>query len=151
MEDVLSVYQRRLDEKRPLVCLDRSQQAAPLGRAARAPDGAQDRRRSGAAGPPARQDSEYVRNGTASLFMVYEPLAGKRHVHVTDQRTCQDFARVILHLVDVLHPDAEKIVLVLDNLNTHTPASLYRAFLPAEAKRLADKLEVHYTPSMAPG
>ena len=83
--------------------------------------------------------------------MVYEPLAGRRHVHVTERRTCQDFARVIAHLVDVLHPEAEKIVLVkivlvLDNLNTHTPASLYRAFDPAEAKRLADRLEVHYTP-----
>lgn len=137
MEDVLSVYQRPFDPKRPLVCLDEASKqllgdvrpALPLQ-----------------AGQPVRQDSEYVRNGTASLFMVYEPLAGKRQVHVTDQRTGVDFARVVAHLLDVEHPDAEKIVLVLDNLNTHSPASLYRAFAPAEAKRLADRLEVHYTP-----
>jgi len=137
MEDVLSVYQRPLDEKRPLVCLDEaSKQLLSDARPALAM----------AAGQPARQDSEYVRHGTASLFMVSEPLAGRRHVHVSDQRTCLDFARVLRHLVDVLHPDAEKIVLVMDNLNTHTPASLYCAFVPAEARRLADKLEVHYTP-----
>ena len=137
MEDVLSVYQRPQDAKRPLVCLDEASKqllsdvrpALPLE-----------------AGRPVRQDSEYTRNGTASLFMVYEPLAGRRHVHVSEQRTCLDFARVIAHLVDVLHPDAEKVVLVVDNLNTHTPASLYRAFEPAEAKRLADRLEVHHTP-----
>ena len=137
MEDVLDVYQRPFDPKRPLVCLDEASKqllsdvrpALPM-----------------AAGQPTRQDSEYVRNGTANLFMVYEPLAGRRHVHVTEQRTCVDFARVIAHLTDVLHPDAEKIVLVLDNLNTHGLASLYRAFDPAEAKRLADRLEVHYTP-----
>jgi len=137
MEDVLSVYQRPLDEKRPLVCLDEASKQLLSDERPALPM---------AAGQPARQDSDYKRNGTASLFMVYEPLAGKRYVHVADQRTCQDFARVVLHLVDVLHPDAEKIVLVMDNLNTHTPASLYRAFSPAEAKRLADKLEVHYTP-----
>ena len=139
---VLSVYQRPHDERRPLVCLDEASKqllsdARPV--------------LSMAAGQPVRQNSEYVRNGTASLFvvylfMVYEPLAGKRHVHTSDRRTCQDFAHVILHLVDVLHPNAEKIILVMDKLNTHTPTSLYRAFLPAEAKRLADKLEVHYTP-----
>jgi hypothetical protein len=137
MEDVLDVYQRPRDERRPLVCLDEA--SKQLLSDARPPLPLE-------AGKPLRQDSEYVRNGTASLFMVYDPLAGKRHVHVTDQRTCQDFARVIAHLVDVLHPEAEKIVLVMDNLNTHGPASLYRAFAPAEAKRLADKLEVHYTP-----
>ena len=137
MEDVLDVYQRPFDEKRPLVCLDEASKQLLSDERTALPM---------AAGQPTRQDSEYRRNGTASLFMVYEPLAGKRHVHVTDQRTCQDFARVIAHLVDVLHPDADKIVLVMDNLNTHTPASLYRAFAPAEAKRLADRLEVHYTP-----
>ena len=98
------------------------------------------------AGQPVRQDSEYVRNGTASLFMVSAPLLGFRRVEVTDRRTCQDFAQVIKRLVDEQFADAEKIVLVMDNLNTHTPASLYAAFAPAEAKRLADKLEVHYTP-----
>ena len=143
MEDVLSVYQRPQDENRPLVCLDEaSKQLLSDARPALAMMPKTELK----AGQPARQDSEYIRNGTASLFMVYEPLAGKRHVHVTDQRTCRDFAYVIAHLIDVLHPDAEKIILVMDNLNTHTPASLYRAFEPAEAKRLADKLEVHYTP-----
>ena len=143
MEDVLSVYQRPQDEKRPLVCLDEaSKQLLSDVRPALAMAPKKDQKQ----GQPLRQDSEYLRNGTASLFMVSEPLAGRRHVHVTDQRTCLDFARVVRHLVDVLHPDAEKIVLVMDNLNTHTPASLYRAFVPAEAKRLADKLEVHYTP-----
>jgi len=137
MEDVLSVYQRPLDEKRPLVCLDEASKQLLSDERPALPM---------ATGQPVRQDSDYVRNGTASLFMVSEPLAGKRHIHVSAQRTCLDFARVILPLVDVLHPDAEKIVLVMDNLNTHTPASLYRAFAPAEAKRLSDKLEVHYTP-----
>ena len=112
MEDVLSVYQRPQDERRPLVCLDEaSKQLLSDARPALPMT----------AGQPPRQDSEYVRNGTASLFMVYEPLAGKRHVHVTDQRTCQDFARVILHLVDVLHPAAEKIILVMDNLTPIKP------------------------------
>ena len=137
MEDVLDVYQRPQDQRRPLVCLDEASKQLLSDERPALPM---------AAGQPTRQDSEYKRNGTASLFMVYEPLLGKRHVHVTEQRTCQDFARVIAHLVDVLHPDADKIVLVMDNLNTHTPASLYRAFPPAEAKRLADELEVHYTP-----
>ena len=95
------------------------------------------------AGQPARLRICAERDG--QFVHGLEPLAGKRHVHVTAQRTCQDFARVILDLVDVLHPDAEKIDLVMDNLKAHTPASLYRAFLPAEAKRLADRLEVHYT------
>ena len=143
MEDVLDVYQRPLDAKRPLVCLDEASKQLLSDARPTLPMAAKTEI---AAGQPTRQDSEYVRNGTASLFMVYEPLAGKRHVHVSDRRTCQDFAQVIKTLVDVLHPNAEKIILVMDNLNTHTPASLYRAFLPAEAKRLADKLEVHYTP-----
>lgn len=137
MEDVLSVYQRPQNEKRPLVCLDEA--SRQLLSEARPPLPL-------AIGKPARQDSEYVRNGTASLFMVSAPLLGFRHVEVTDRRTCQDFAQVIKTLVDEQFPAAEKIVLVMDNLNTHTPASLYAAFEPAEAKRLADKLEVHYTP-----
>jgi len=137
MEDVLDVYQRPFDEKRPLVCLDEASKqllsearpALPLG-----------------PGQFLRQDSEYVRNGTASLFMVSAPLLGWRHVEVTDQRTRKDFAQVILTLVDEQFAQAQKIVLVMDNLNTHGPASLYEAFAPAEAKRLADKLEIHYTP-----
>jgi hypothetical protein len=111
-----------------------------------------------APGQPARQDYEYERKGVANLFLVTEPLRGCRvparciawvpwrHVSVTDQRTALDFAHVIRDLIDVRYPKAKRIVLVLDNLNTHTPAALYAAFPPAEAKRLADKLEWHYTP-----
>lgn len=137
MEDVLSVYQRPQDGKRPLVCLDEaSKQLLSDARPALPMR----------TGQPVRQDSEYIRNGTASLFMVSAPLLGWRHVEVTDRRTCQDFAQVIKTLADEQFAGAEKIVLVMDNLNTHTLASLYAAFLPAEARRLADKLEVHYTP-----
>jgi transposase len=85
-------------------------------------------------------------SGTANLFMMFEPLAGTRHVEVTERRTNQDFARIIRRLVDEWYPEAEKIVLVMDNLSTHTPAALYEAFEPAEARRLAEKLEWHYTP-----
>lgn len=137
MEDVLDVYQHPLDEKRPLVCLDEASKQLLCEARPSLPL---------APGRLARQDSEYVRNGTASLFMVSAPLLGWRHVEVTDRRTCWDFAQVIKRLVDEQFAEADKIVLVLDNLNTHTPASLYKAFAPAEAKRLADKLEVHYTP-----
>jgi len=93
-----------------------------------------------------RFDYEYERCGTANLFMLFEPLAGKRHVKVTERRTAVDFAHVIRDLADVHHPDAEKIVLVMDNLNTHRPASLYQAFAPVEARRLTERLEIHYTP-----
>ena len=143
MEDVLSAYQRPLDAKRPLVCLDEASKQLLSDARPTLPMAAKTEM---ATGQPARQDSEYVRNGTVSLFMVSAPLLGWRSVEVTDRRTCQDFAQVIKTLVDVQFPQADKIVLVMDNLNTHTPASLYRAFSPAEAKRLADKLEVHYTP-----
>ena len=102
-----------------------------------------------APGHAARQDYEYVRNGVANLFMVSEPLAGRRIVTVTDQRTAIDFAHVIRNLVDVHYPKAKRLVLVMDNLNTHSPASLYEVFPPAEAKALADKLEIHYTPKHA--
>lgn len=97
-------------------------------------------------GHPAKEDYEYERRGVVNLFMVCEPLRGWREVMVSDRRTRIDWAQCIQELVDVHYPDAEKIVLVQDNLNTHTPASLYEAFPPAEAKRLADKLELHYTP-----
>ena len=96
-------------------------------------------------GRPARRDYEYERNGTANLFMTFEPLGGRRRVTVTDRRTKLDFAEVVRELVDGQYPTAEKIVLVMDNLNTHKMASLYERFLPAEARRLIDKLEVHYT------
>jgi hypothetical protein len=137
MEDVLDVYRRPYDAKRPQVCLDEvSTQLLSDARAAQPME----------PGRPARQDYEYARHGTASLFMCFEPLRGRRQVQVRQRRTKLDFAQVIKDLVDIHYPEAERIVLVLDNLNTHTPASLYEAFAPAEAKRLADKLEIHYTP-----
>lgn len=137
MEDVLDVYHRPYDPRFPQVCLDEtSKQLVGEVRTPLPP----------VPGKPARQDYEYVRHGVANLFMVCEPLRGWRQVSVTDQRTAIDFAQVIRDLVDRHFPAAERIVLVLDNLNTHTPASLYQTFPPAEAKRLADKLEWHYTP-----
>lgn len=137
MEDVLEVYQRPYDPRYPQVCLDEA--TKQLVRETRASIEA-------APGRPERHDYEYERNGTANLFMISEPLAGRRRVKVTDRRTRVDFAHVIRELVDEDYPDAEKIVLVMDNLNTHKPASLYEAFEPAEARRLLDKLEIHYTP-----
>ena len=98
------------------------------------------------AGHAVREDYEYVREGMCSFFMLFAPLLSWRHVAVTERRTAKDFAGVIQDLVDVQFPEAEKIVLVMDNLNTHTTASLYEAFPPEKAKRLADKLEIHYTP-----
>ena len=95
---------------------------------------------------PARQDYEYERNGTANLFIICEPLAGWRHISVTERRTKLDWAHCIKELVDLHYPKAEKIVLVMDNLNTHTPAALYEAFVPTEARRLLERLEIHYTP-----
>jgi hypothetical protein len=137
MEDVLEVYTRPYDPRRPQVCLDETSRQLlaevtpphPL-----------------APGRPARHDYEYQRGGVCNLFLVTEPLAGWRQVMVSDRRTRIDWARCIKDLVDIHYPDAERIVLVQDNLNTHTPASLYAAFAPAEARRLADKLELHYTP-----
>jgi uncharacterized small protein (DUF1192 family) len=137
MEDVLEVYTRPYDEKKPQVCLDEA--SKQLVAEVTSPIAA-------TPGQVERFDYEYERKGTANLFMLFEPLAGKRDVPVTDRRTKVDFAAVIKHLVDDLYPEAEKIVLVLDNLNTHKPASLYEAFSPAEARRLIDRLEIHYTP-----
>ncbi len=137
IEDVLDVYHRPYDPHRPQVCLDETsrQLLAPVTPLIPA-----------IPGHPVREDYEYVRGGVTNLFLVSEPLRGWRHVTVSDQRTRADFAAVIKDLVDVHYPDAERIVLVLDNLNIHSPASLYEAFPPAEAKRLTDKLEFHYTP-----
>jgi hypothetical protein len=143
MEDVLDVYRRPLDPRRPLVCLDEGSKQL-LGHS-REPLPMQPAR-ADQPGHAVREDYEYVREGTCSFFMVFAPLLSWRHVAVTQRRTAKDFAGVIESLVDVQFPDAERIVLVLDNLNTHTPASLYEAFPPAKAKRLADKLEIHYTP-----
>lgn len=137
MEDVLDVYQRPFDPKRPQVCLDEG--CKQLLSECRQPLPLQ-------AGQPKREDYEYVREGVCSFFLLFAPLLSWRHIEVTGQRTAKDFAHVIKDLVDVHFPNAEKIVLVMDNLNTHTPASLYEAFEPQEAKRLADKLEIHPTP-----
>jgi hypothetical protein len=104
-----------------------------------------------APGQPARIDYEYVRNGTANLFMISEPHAGWRHVEVTDRRTAVDFAEVVRALVEEVYPEAEKVVLVMDNLNTHKLASLYEAFPPEQARRVAERLEVHHTPKHGSG
>lgn len=137
MEDVLAVYARPPDPARPLVCFDE------LSKELRA-----DVRPALPAipGEPAREDCEYERHGTANLFLCCAPLLGWRQVEVTERRTRIDFAHAIRDLVDVHFPAAERIVLVLDNLNTHDPASLYQAFAPAEAKRVWDRLEIHHTP-----
>jgi DDE superfamily endonuclease len=137
MEDVLEVYHRPYDERRPLVALDEASKQL-VGEVAQ-PLPPQP-------GQPERFDYEYVRNGTANLFMVAEPLLGWRAVHVTERRTAKDFAEVLRWLVEDVHPDADKIVLVLDNLNTHTLASLYEAFPPDQARRIAERVEVHHTP-----
>lgn len=137
MEDVLEVYKRPYDPNRPQVCLDEaSKQLIGEKRAAEPVS----------SGQAARYDYEYVRNGVVNLFMAFEPLAGKRRVKVTERRTKKDWAYFVRELVDETYPDAEQVVLVMDNLNTHAPASLYEAFAPAEAKRIADRLEIHYTP-----
>jgi hypothetical protein len=137
MEDVLEVYKRKQDAERPVVCLDES--SKQLIGETRTPIPS-------APGQPERIDYEYERHGTANLFMVFEPLAGWRWVKVTDRRTAVDFAEVLRELSDVCYPDATKIVLVMDNLNTHKLASLYEAFAPLEARRLAERFEIHYTP-----
>jgi DDE superfamily endonuclease len=136
MEDVLEVYQRPYDPKRPVVCFDEC--SKQLIRETRTPLPARP-------GHPERVDYEYERNGTANLFMAFEPLAGRRQVKVTDRRTKVDFAQVIRELVD-RYPQAEKVVLVMDNLNTHKLGSLYEAFAATEARRLVERLEVHHTP-----
>jgi DDE superfamily endonuclease len=137
MEDVLEVYKRPYDPRRPVVCLDET--SKQLIGEARTPVPA-------APGQVAHYDYEYVRNGVANLFMICEPLAGRRDVEVTDRRTKKDYAQCLRKLADEKYPDAEVIVLVQDNLNTHSPASLYETFEPREAKRLADRFEFHYTP-----
>ncbi len=137
MEDVLEVYHRAPDPLQPLVCMDEANRQ--LIEEVRAPIAAQP-------GKPERCDSEYKRNGTANIFMLYEPLNAKCHVRVTQRRTQSDWALLVEELVDKIHPQAHKITLVMDNLNTHAPASLYEAFDPATARRLLGKLEIHYTP-----
>jgi hypothetical protein len=137
MEDVLAVYERPYDPKRPLVCVDESNKE--LHKTPRGSLPAE-------AGQVARQDYEYERNNTANMFMAVEPLVGKRRVRVTDHRTKQDFAELLRCLSDEDYSEAAIIVLVTDNLNTHSPACLYERFEPAEARRIAEHFEWHYTP-----
>jgi DDE superfamily endonuclease len=137
MEDVLDLYEEPYDQQYPTVCLDEKpvvlhadvQPPIPVE-----PD------------QPERVDYEYERRGTRNLFVMVEPLAGWRHVEVTAQRTMQDYAQVVRWLVDEVYSQAEYIRLVQDNLNTHTPASFYETFSPAEARRILQRIEFHYTP-----
>jgi len=140
MEDVLEVYTRPYDAQRPVVCLDEAskQLVADIQRPL-PPE----------PGQPLRVDYEYERCGTANVFMVFEPLAGKRRVDVTARRTAIDFAAVVRRVVDVDYAQAERVVLVMDNLNTHGAGSLYEAFEPAEARRILGRLEIHHTPKHA--
>jgi hypothetical protein len=137
MEDVLDLYHQPYDPKHPQVCMDEtskqlvSEVIQPIPASPRQVE---------------RYDYEYERQGVANLFILFEPLAGWRHLKVTERRTKQDWALLMKELVDVHYPDAETIRLVLDNLNTHVPSSLYETFQPVEAKRILDKLEFHFTP-----
>jgi hypothetical protein len=140
MEDVLAVYCRPHDPKRPLVCLDEA--SKQLFRETRTPIPMKP-------GQLARYDYEYERNGTANLFMMFAPLEGWRHVKVTERRTAVDYAHALKDLADIHFPDADRIILVNDNLNTHKPASLYEAFPAPEARRLVERFEWHYTPKHA--
>ena len=133
----MDVYHRPYNPRRPLVCMD--EQPVQLTKETRIPQPAQP-------GVPARYDFEYERNGTAAIFLFTEPLEGRRQVSVTEHRTAVDWAHQIRHLLDVQYPDAKAICLVMDNLNTHTIASLYEAFPAQEARRMASKLDIHYTP-----
>jgi hypothetical protein len=137
MEDVLDVYEMPYNPSVPVVCMDEKPYQL-LGEA----------RESWAMRPGDNRkvDSEYVRNGTCSIFAFIEPLGGKHHVSVREHRTAVDWAEEIKYLVDEMYPDAEKIILVMDNLNTHKPSSLYKKYKPEEARRIIKKLEIHYTP-----
>lgn len=137
MEDVLEVYQRPYDARRPVICMD--EQPTQLIKETRVPLPAEP-------GRPECFDYEYERNGTANNFMFTEPLGDWRKVSVRQRKTKRDWAEEVKALLDDDYGDAETVVLVMDNLNTHTPGSLYEAFAPAEARRLLDRLEIHYTP-----
>ncbi len=137
MEDVLEVYHRQFGDNEVLVCLDET--SKQLVKETRQPLPPQPR-------AAMAYDYEYQRNGVSNLFMLFAPLEGWRRVEVTERRTRTDWARVVRKLVDEDYPDKERIVLVMDNLNTHHPASLHQAFEPAEARRIAERLEIHYTP-----
>lgn len=137
MEDVFDVYELPYDPARPVVCMDEkpyqllgdARELLPMR-----------------PGDTQKIDSEYVRNGTCSIFAFIEPLGGKHHVSVREHRTATDWAEEIRYLAEEMYPDAEKIILVMDNLNTHKPASLYKAFPPEVARRILRRLEIHYTP-----
>jgi hypothetical protein len=140
MEDVLDVYQRPLDPKRPLICLDetgKELQETPRGQMPLAP------------GQAIREDYEYMRHGACNMFLAIAPLLGWRHVRVTDRHTGAELAEYLRQLVEEDFPDADALVLVTDNLNIHTPACLYQRFAPEQARRIAAKLEWHHTPEHA--
>jgi hypothetical protein len=137
MEDILELYKMPYDSQVPLVCMD--EQPIQMLKETRVPVGP-------APGRPARYDYEYERNGTAAIFMLCEPLGAWRRVNVRHRRTAVDWAHEIEELLQVDYPDAQKVILVCDNLNTHKTASLYEAFAPAHARELAKRLEIHYTP-----
>lgn len=137
MEDVLEVYKQPYDPKRPQVCMDETSKQLLSDK--REPIPAKP-------GSPKKTDYEYEREGVANIFMFFEPLMGKRHVKVTERRTRKDWALAMRELSDVQYPDAEVIDIVMDNLNTHSPASFYEAFEPEEARRLVNRFEFHYTP-----
>jgi hypothetical protein len=137
MEETLEVYHRPYSPTHPLVCIDES--SKPQVKETREP-------LPGKPGKPQRYEYEYERNGVSNLFMSFAPLAGWRHVKGTDRRTNVDWAHGLKDLVDVHFPEAEKIVLMSDNLNTHKPAALYEAFSPQEARRIIEKIEWHHTP-----
>lgn len=137
MEDILDVYELPYDPKRPVVCMDEK----PYQLLGEARDSWAMR-----PGDDRKIDSKYVRNGTCSIFAFIEALGGRHHVSVREHRTAADWAEEIQYLVDIMYPDAEKIILVMDNLNTHKPSSLYKKFKPEEARRILKRLEIHYTP-----
>ena len=137
MEDVLEVYHLPYDPKYPMVCMDES--SKQMTGEVREPIPC-------APGRPVRMDDEYVRNGVAEIFMEVEPLTGRRHVMITERRTKKDWALQIKQMLDERYPDAIKVRLIMDNLNTHNISSLYETFEPVEARRLAERLEIHYTP-----
>ncbi len=137
MEDILNVYQDDYSAQNPLVCMDET--GKQLTKETRKPIQAN-------SDHVEYYDTEYERNGTANIFMFFNPIEGKRRVDVTDNRTAKDWAQQIKQLVDVDYPEVKKITLVMDNLNTHAGASLYKTFKPQEARRILDKLDFHYTP-----
>jgi transposase len=137
MERILDIYQRKYNPEHPVVCVDESNKQHLIDAVQSLPS---------REGNVSKYDSEYIRGGVSNMFMFFEPLGGRRHIEVTHQRTAVDFAEAMKFLVDNLYSNAPQITVVLDNLNTHTKASLYKAFPAAEAKRIADRLLLEYTP-----